>query len=65
MIVSIAKNSTVPKSEIVSIRTRDKPPIIAGLAIGMATEKKTDFPLKNANSNKFTGVVKKATFDNK
>ena len=37
VIVSTAKNSTVPKSEIVSIKTNDKPAIIAGLAIGKAT----------------------------
>ena len=39
----MAKNSTVPKSEIVSIRTRENPPIIAGLAIGRATLKKIEF----------------------
>ena len=37
VIVSTAKKSTVPKSETVSISTKDKPAIIAGLASGSAT----------------------------
>ena len=42
--VSTAKNSTVPKSDIVSIKTKDNPATIAGLDIGSATLKKVDFP---------------------
>ena len=56
VIVSTAKNSTVPKSEIVSINTRDKPAIIAGLAIGKATYKNSDLPCILATLNKFFGV---------
>ena len=65
VIVSIAKNSTVPKSEIVSIRTRENPPIIAGLAIGRATLKKIELPLNLANSYKLTGVERNETLDKK
>ena len=36
--VSNAKYSTVPKSEIVSIKTRARPAKIPGLANGRATE---------------------------
>tara|TARA_B100000242_G_scaffold95789_1_gene65560 strand:+ start:407 stop:784 length:378 start_codon:yes stop_codon:yes gene_type:complete len=61
VIVSTAKNSTVPKSEIVSINTRDKPAIIAGLAIGKATYKNSDLPCILATLNKFFGVEVNAT----
>ena len=62
VIVSTAKNSTVPKSEIVSIKTNDKPAIIAGLAIGKATYIKPDLPWIFATSNRLLGVDLKATF---
>ena len=65
VIVSMAKNSTVPKSEIVSIRTRENPPIIAGLAIGRATLKKIELPLNWASSYKLTGVERNETLDKK
>ena len=38
VIVSTAKKSTVPKSEIVSINTNDNPATIAGLARGKETK---------------------------
>ena len=60
VIVSTAKNSTVPKSEMVSIKTSDKPAIIAGLAIGKATYIKPDLPWILATSNKLLGVDRKA-----
>ena len=46
---------------MVSINTKDKPAIIAGLAIGKATYKNSDLPCILATLNKFLGVEVNAT----
>ena len=63
--VSRAKYSTVPKSDTTSIKTRDNPAIIAGLASGKAASKKIFLPVMIVDSYKNFEVFLKEVLVNK
>ena len=61
--VLTVKNSTVPKSEITSMQTRESPAIMAGLARGSPTFKNGFLLCNFATSNRLDGLFKNDTLE--